>query len=143
MEFDRETKMNHEILRRAGISRRAFCRSATAAGLASLWAGAATGANQPKNRAKFFKNLAPGHIGVNADQRQTLEYAIKYGFEGIAPTRACGQVRRRDHRVGPPMKEQVSAGRRPARRVRRDEQFRNPVALPKRAGDAAVGRGAA
>jgi sugar phosphate isomerase/epimerase len=34
---------------------------------------------------KFFKNFAPGHIGVKANQQQALEYAVKYGFGGIAP----------------------------------------------------------
>jgi sugar phosphate isomerase/epimerase len=35
---------------------------------------------------KFFKNLSPGHLGVRANQQQALDYAVKYGFEGIAPS---------------------------------------------------------
>jgi len=43
-------------------------------------------AAQAKGTVKFFKNLSPGHLGVRADQRQSLDYAIQYGFEGIAPS---------------------------------------------------------
>jgi len=67
------------------LSRRAFCRSAikTAAafGLASLPAPA----SQSTGKVRFYKNLGHGHIGVRADQRQALEYAVKFGFDGIAP----------------------------------------------------------
>jgi len=65
------------------ISRRAFCRSAMAAA-AMGWAGSSGRAGE-KGKVKFFKNLAPGHIGVSANQKQALEYAVKYGFEGISP----------------------------------------------------------
>jgi len=37
------------------------------------------------NRVKFYKNLGHGHIGVKANQRQALEYAVKYGFDSITP----------------------------------------------------------
>jgi 2-keto-myo-inositol isomerase len=66
------------------ISRRVFCRSAAAAA-AIPWMGSAGRAGPGAGRIKFFKNLAPGHIGVNANQRQALEHAVKYGFEGISP----------------------------------------------------------
>lgn len=69
-----------------GISRRAFCRSAVAAAVAIPLAGSAGRAGQGGGKVKFFKNLAPGHIGVNANQKQALEYAVKYGFEGISPS---------------------------------------------------------
>lgn len=36
-------------------------------------------------RPKFFRNLAPGALGIRADQRRSLAYAAQYGFEGIAP----------------------------------------------------------
>jgi sugar phosphate isomerase/epimerase len=49
-------------------------------------AGSAGRAAQAGGKVKFFKNLAPGHIGVNGNQKQALEYAVKYGFEGIAPS---------------------------------------------------------
>jgi sugar phosphate isomerase/epimerase len=38
-----------------------------------------------KNRVKFYKNLGQGHISVKANQRQALEYAVKYGFDSITP----------------------------------------------------------
>jgi len=68
------------------ISRRAFCRSGLIAAAALYLTENLGAASQGKNRVKFYKNLAPGHIGVKADQRQALEYAVKYAFEGIAPS---------------------------------------------------------
>lgn len=65
-----------------GISRRAFCQATIAAAAMPLVGSAGQGGG----RVKFFKNLAPGHLGVNADQKQALEYAVKYGFEGISPS---------------------------------------------------------
>jgi len=68
------------------ISRRLFCGCAVvgAAGLGFqtvLAKEAKTG-----KKVKFYKNLGPGHIGVRANQRQALEYAVKYGFESITPS---------------------------------------------------------
>lgn len=48
---------------------------------------------------KFFKNLAPGHIGVRANQRQLLDHAVKHGFAGISPSegefagKSAGEIR--------------------------------------------------
>lgn len=56
--------------------------AAVAIPLTKLSAGAAQGTGG----VKFFKNFAPGHIGVRANQQQALEYAGKYGFRGIAPS---------------------------------------------------------
>jgi len=42
-------------------------------------------ASQTNGKVKFYKNLGHGHIGVKADQRQALGYAVKYGFAGITP----------------------------------------------------------
>ena len=67
------------------ISRRAFCRSAIAAVASITLAKQSVKASEVKNRVKFYKNLAPGHIGVRANQRQALEYAAKYGFDSITP----------------------------------------------------------
>jgi sugar phosphate isomerase/epimerase len=50
------------------------------------FAGLSAGAAQGTSGVRFFKNLAPGHIGVKANQRQALEYAVQYGFGGIAPS---------------------------------------------------------
>jgi sugar phosphate isomerase/epimerase len=75
-----------QITQTKAISRRTFCRSAITAAAALHFAGPFAQASQGKGKAKFFKNLAPGHIGVRANQQQALEYAIKYGFEGITPS---------------------------------------------------------
>jgi len=66
------------------VSRREFCRVVMAAA-AVPFAGSSVGAAQGASGVKFFKNFAPGHIGVKANQQQALEYAVKYGFGGIAP----------------------------------------------------------
>jgi len=67
------------------ISRRTFCRSAIAAAAALHFARPSTQASQKNNKVKFYKNLGNGHIGVKANQRQALEYAVKYGFDSITP----------------------------------------------------------
>jgi sugar phosphate isomerase/epimerase len=67
------------------VSRRAFCK-VTVAAVAVPFAGLSVGAAPGTNGVKFFKNLAPGHIGVRANQPQALEYAVRYGFGGIAPS---------------------------------------------------------
>ncbi len=78
--------MTHETTRQAeAISRRAFCRTALVAALAAHSVTPSARAEEVKKTVKFFKNLAPGHIGVKADQQQALEYAVKYGFGGITP----------------------------------------------------------
>ena len=75
--------MAHEMTGQSGaMSRRAFCGSAIAAAMAVGSMRAA----ETKAGVKFFKNFAPGHLGVRANQRQALEYAVKYGFGGIAPS---------------------------------------------------------
>ena len=67
------------------ISRRMFCRSAITAAAAIYFTRPSAEASEKKDGVKFYKNLAPGHIGVRADQRQALEYAVKYGFDSITP----------------------------------------------------------
>ncbi len=67
------------------ISRRTFCRSAITAAAALYFTRPSAKASGMKNRVKFYKNLGPGHIGVKANQRQLLDYAVKYGFDGITP----------------------------------------------------------
>jgi sugar phosphate isomerase/epimerase len=67
------------------ISRRAFCRSAIAAAAAIQSAGPWAQASQTKTRARFYKNLGGGHIGVRANQGQALQYAVEYGFDSITP----------------------------------------------------------
>jgi sugar phosphate isomerase/epimerase len=78
--------MAHEDRRPSGgVSRRVFCRSALAVA-AVRWTGVPAGAAQGASGVRFFKNFAPGHIGVRANQRQALEYAVQYGFGGISPS---------------------------------------------------------
>ena len=67
------------------ISRRTFCRSAITAAVAFRFTKPSAEASEMSNRVKFYKNLEVGHIGVNANQRQALEYAVKYGFDSISP----------------------------------------------------------
>ncbi len=67
------------------ITRRTFCGSAIAAAATVGGLGASGWAAPLQGAVKCFKNLAPGHIGVRANQRQALDYAVKYGFGGIAP----------------------------------------------------------
>ncbi len=67
------------------ISRRRFCRSAITAAVALHFTEPFAQASQMKNKVKFFKNLGNGHIGVKANQRQAMEYAVKYDFDSITP----------------------------------------------------------
>jgi sugar phosphate isomerase/epimerase len=67
------------------LSRRTFCRSAVAAALAVGAMKSPARAGEAKKKVAFYKNLSPGHIGVRANQRQLLDYAVECGFEGISP----------------------------------------------------------
>ena len=67
------------------ISRRMFCRSAVATVAVLHFATPFARTSQTGGKVKFYKNLGHGHIGVKANQRQALEYAVKYGFAGITP----------------------------------------------------------
>ena len=68
------------------ISRREFCRSAIAAAALAPLAGPVARASRTNSRIKFYKNLGGSHIGVKANQRQALEYAVEYGFDSITPS---------------------------------------------------------
>ena len=68
------------------ISRRTFVRSAVAAAAAIQFIGPSAEGSRTKSTVKFYKNLGAGHIGVRANQRQALEYAVKYGFDSITPS---------------------------------------------------------
>lgn len=122
------------------ISRRTFCRSAMAAALVVHGVGSSVRAAQAKVGVRFYKNFAPGHIGVRANQQQALDYAVRYGFDGISPDigafedKSAGEIRdwlatmkARGVRYG--------AGGLPVEFRRDDDQFRRDLAqLPKRAG---------
>jgi sugar phosphate isomerase/epimerase len=75
-----ETKKSHQI------SRRIFCRSVVAAAAAICSARHSSQASNIKDKVKFYKNLGYGHIGVRANQKQALDYAVKYGFDSITPS---------------------------------------------------------
>jgi len=76
---------NFQTRQSEAISRRAFCSSAVTAAAAICLGRSFAQAGKTDNKVRFFKNLGHGHIGVKADQQQSLEYAAKYGFEGITP----------------------------------------------------------
>ncbi len=79
--------MAHEIRKSFdAMSRRAFCATTLTAAVAIPFIKSSVGAGQGKTGVKFFKNFAPGHIGVKANQQQALDYAVKYGFGGITPS---------------------------------------------------------
>jgi sugar phosphate isomerase/epimerase len=128
-----------KIIQPKMISRRTFCRSAIAAAAALQFAGQLSPASQGKVKVKFFKNFAPGHIGVRANQQQALEYAVKYGFEGISPSpgefenKSASEIR---EWLGL-MKEKgvrYGAGGLPVEFRRDEERFKNDLAgLPKQA----------
>ncbi len=121
------------------MSRRTFCRSALGAAVAAPWVAAAARAGQPKRGVKFYKNLSPGHIGVRANQQQLLDYAVKYGYGGIAPSegefqgKSAGEIGAWVAR----MKEKgirYGAGGLPVEFRRDEERFRSDLAqLPQRA----------
>ncbi len=67
------------------MTRRVFCGSTIAAAVAVGSMESLGRTAESKEAVKFYKNLSPGHLGVGADSRQTLDYAVKYGFGGIAP----------------------------------------------------------
>jgi len=69
-----------------GISRRAFCVSALGTATALSLSSPQTAAAQTPGKVRFYRNLSPGHLGVRANQQQALDYAVKYDFEGIAPS---------------------------------------------------------
>lgn len=68
------------------ISRRLFCRGAVVGVAGIVFCRDATAEAKTGKKVKFYKNLGCGHIGVRANQRQALEYAVKYGFNGITPS---------------------------------------------------------
>jgi len=78
--------MTYDVKQSEMVSRRAFCGAVMAAAVAVPFAKLSVGAAQGTGGVKFFKNFAPGHIGVKANQPQALEYAVKYGFGGIVPS---------------------------------------------------------
>lgn len=69
----------------ATLSRRAWLRSGAAALAALHLADSPIRASELDAGVKFYKNLAPGHIGVRVNQQQALELAVRFGFDAITP----------------------------------------------------------
>ncbi|MGH9574227.1 MAG: sugar phosphate isomerase/epimerase family protein [Candidatus Acidiferrales bacterium] len=69
------------------FNRRQFLATSAAAAIALLPVDATAGAsNAPQARRKFYSNLAIGLLGpFHQTLPETMELAIKYGFEGIDP----------------------------------------------------------
>ncbi|MBN2136273.1 MAG: sugar phosphate isomerase/epimerase [Sedimentisphaerales bacterium] len=120
------------------LSRRSFCRGALAGALGiGLGGGLAFGGG---GEVKLYKNLGPGHIGVRANQRESLAYAVKYGFDSITPSAGeferasdaqiqdwLGVMKGKGIRYG--------AGGLPVEYRRSEEQFKNGLeGLPRQAG---------
>jgi sugar phosphate isomerase/epimerase len=129
-----------KIMQPKAISRRTFCRSAIVTAAALHFAGPLLPASQAKGKVKFYKNLAPGHLGVRANQRQALEYAVKYGFDSISPNPGEFQNKSASeiHDWIQTMKEKgirYGAGGLPVEFRRDEDRFKNDLArLPKQAG---------
>ena len=70
----------------ACLSRRGFCQSAMKAAAVFHLAGVSPNVWAQGKQVKFYKNLGYGHIGVKANQKQALEYAVQFGFDSITPS---------------------------------------------------------
>jgi len=68
------------------MSRRGFCSAALGAAVAVPFSGPILSAASTQKKARFYKNLGCGHLGVRANQQQALAYAHKYGFDSITPS---------------------------------------------------------
>jgi sugar phosphate isomerase/epimerase len=60
------------------IDRRTFTGTVTLAAAAM-----AAPAQAKSHKIKMYKDLGVGHLGVKANQEQAIEYAAKFGFEGV------------------------------------------------------------
>lgn len=69
----------------ADVNRRAFLKTAAAAGAVGLGAFAPSRAAAAEKRRKFTMALACGSIGVRAEPREAIRLAAKYGFESVTP----------------------------------------------------------
>jgi sugar phosphate isomerase/epimerase len=64
----------------AGMTRRTFTGLAVSG---VVGAGLPFRLTAQPRRASMYKNLGTGHIGVEADQRQAIQYAARFGFGGV------------------------------------------------------------
>lgn len=68
------------------MNRREFTQTASIAaiGLAAHNLTAQTASAASHGKPKFYKSLAPGMIGVNANQKQSIDYAAQFGFDAVS-----------------------------------------------------------
>ncbi|MEW6235577.1 MAG: sugar phosphate isomerase/epimerase family protein [Candidatus Omnitrophota bacterium] len=118
------------------VSRRDFAKWTIAApALLGLSAALA----EEKKSLKMYKNLGVGHIGVNADQKQAIEYAARFDFGGVSPSLGELEKMTPDQRnsVASYLKEkglQFGASSLPVQFRTSENAFRQDMALlPKRA----------
>ncbi|MGB9690124.1 sugar phosphate isomerase/epimerase family protein [Thermogutta sp.] len=81
------TRTRREWLAHSGVTLASIGLSGFVTALAedSTHQGEAQGEQKKARRRRFRAALSCSAIGVQADQIQTLEYAVKYGFEAIEP----------------------------------------------------------
>lgn len=68
------------------MNRRKFTQTAgiAAAGLAAQAITAQTASAASYGKPKFYKSLAAGAIGVTGNQKELIDYASQFGFDGVA-----------------------------------------------------------
>ncbi len=66
------------------FNRRQFLQTTTLASMAISLPSVLSYAATPK--ILMYKNLSGGHIGLNANQKESLDLAKQYGFNGVAPS---------------------------------------------------------
>ncbi|MBN2327542.1 MAG: TIM barrel protein [Candidatus Omnitrophica bacterium] len=75
--------MNENPIHSHYSNRRRFLQMTAAGASALAFSPSKTQAAAPG--VKMFKNLSGGHIGLNANQKEAIELAAKYGFGGVTP----------------------------------------------------------
>jgi sugar phosphate isomerase/epimerase len=69
---------------RSWMTRRGFLASAFQAALAAEVCTARQTERNEGSQVRMFRNLGVGNIGVQASQRQAVEYAAQFGFQGVS-----------------------------------------------------------
>lgn len=119
------------------MNRREFAYNAA---LATAGFAAAQSVNAASHgKPKFYKSLAPGAIGVSANQKECIDYAAKFGFDGVAVSVGELEKMSSDERgdlLGYMKEKNVRWGHSglPVQFRADEEQFKNDIKLlPKRA----------
>jgi len=68
-----------------GMTRRQFARAGLFGLSAMAWGMPGYTSAAAGSPIKMYKNLGVGHIGVNANLKQAIAYASRFGFEGVNP----------------------------------------------------------